>query len=443
MADCWGIILTTYCFFASFFMPWGLRAALFPGRKVRYNPNMNAICLVIDRLHLGCLGAYGNSWIQTPSLDRLASQSIVFDQAMIDSPQLEILYRSYWQGWHAFCPTMPVDPQRSLAKLIGEAGVMTTLFSDVPQMARYPMAADFDALVEIEPAWQASTAEDVEQTHLARCFMQIIQQMESSKGQNLWWCHLGSLGTTWDAPWSFREAYAEEDDPPPPTSADVPDQIMAADCDPDELLGMVQSYAGQVTLLDTCLGALLEYLDGTPVGNETLLVLVSPRGFPLGEHRRVGTADDALFSELVHVPWMMRFPEAQAAGMRSQALIEPSDLWATLLDWWKISPPPSPTAASLLPLVREESFVPRELLGIRGADTERAIRTPAWYLRIAKEPELFAKPDDRWEVNDVSQRCREVCDSLQDTLTQYELTLPSGRIADLPPLDDVLLHGLE
>ena len=52
---------------------------------------MNAICLVFDRLHAGYLGAYGNSWIETPAFDRLASQSFLFDRALIDSPELPLL----------------------------------------------------------------------------------------------------------------------------------------------------------------------------------------------------------------------------------------------------------------------------------------------------------------------------------------------------------------
>ena len=42
---------------------------------------MNAICLVIDRLHAGYVGAYGNTWIETPAMNRLASQSFLLDQA--------------------------------------------------------------------------------------------------------------------------------------------------------------------------------------------------------------------------------------------------------------------------------------------------------------------------------------------------------------------------
>jgi hypothetical protein len=409
---------------------------------------MNALCLVIDRLHVGYLGAYGNAWCQTPSLDRLASQATVFDHALIDSPDLDALYRSYWHGRHALCADGPPALRPALAEQLGEAGVTTILMSDEPQVIRNPCAIDFDELIEVEPAWEAETAGTIEQTQLARCFMRLIQRIESAREPFFLWCHLASLGATWDAPLNFREAYVEPGDPPPPTWAEVPNCIHPADDDPDVLLGVSQSYAGQVTLLDTCLGALLECLESAPAGRDTLLTLVSLRGFPLGEHRRLGPCDDALFSELIHVPWMMRFPDGLAAAARSQQLIEPADLWASLLDWWKIAPQQSPTACSLLPLARQEPAIERDRLCIRGRGAERAIRTPAWYLRVADEPQLFVKPDDRWEVNNVTPRCQEVSECLLHALSQCQqalgqATTPGNRVADLPPLSDVLLHGLD
>ena len=93
---------------------------------------MNAICLVIDRLHAGYVGAYGNTWIETPAMNRLASQSFLLDQALIDSPDLERLYRSYWQGWHAACPP-PEGPRPSLAARLRAAGVATALLGDEPR----------------------------------------------------------------------------------------------------------------------------------------------------------------------------------------------------------------------------------------------------------------------------------------------------------------------
>lgn len=403
---------------------------------------MNAICLVIDRLHAGYVGAYGNSWIGTPSLDRLASQSAVFDRALIDSPHLERLYRSYWQGWHAMCPPPP-ESRPGLAALLREAGVATALLTDEPEVAQHSLAVDFDELIAIDPPWQPKTASKIENTHLGRCFVQIINWLEAARGPFMLWCHLGGLGTAWDAPLQFRHNYWEDGDPQPPDSADVPDRMLPADYDPDDLLGVTQSYSGQVASLDSCIGALMELLEGSPAGRETLLTVTSSRGFPLGEHLRVGPCDDALFGELVHVPWMMRFPYAAGAATRNQALIEPADLWATLLDWWSVEDVPhTPTAASVLPIVRQQADSIRDRLCIRGSGSERAIRTPAWYLREVAEPELFAKPDDRWEVNNVASRCQEVAECLQDAMLQYELTLPTGRVAELPALSDVLLNGL-
>lgn len=408
---------------------------------LHYNRDMNAICLVFDRLHTGYLGSYGNTWIETPAMDRLASRSMAFDQMLIDSPQLEQLYRSYWQGWHALCPE-PAEARPSLAAQLRQSGVTTALLTDDPQIARHPLAEDFDELIEIDPSWRPETAEEVDQTHFARCFVEMIDWLETARGPFLLWCHLGGLGTTWDAPTQFRQTYSDEGDPPLPTGADVPERMLPADYDPDELLGIRQSYAGQVGMLDTCLGAMLEFFYSLPTAQESLLTLTSARGFPLGEHLRVGPCDEALFGELVHVPWMIQFPDDNAASMRSQALVEPADLWATLLEWWNIDAPHSPTAGSVMPLVRGEADVHHDRLCIAGPNAQRAMHTPAWYLRAGLDPQLFAKPDDRWEVNDVASRCREVVECLQDARVQYELTLPEGRVFDLPRLSDVLLDGL-
>ena len=52
--------------------------------------------------------------------------------------------------------------------------------------------------------------------------------------------------------------------------------------DPDQLLALRWAYAAQVSLLDRCLEALLEWFDAQPAARETLLVLLGSRGYPLG-----------------------------------------------------------------------------------------------------------------------------------------------------------------
>ena len=318
--------------------------------------------------------------------------------------------------------------------------------SDDRTVHEHPLAVDFDEIVAIDPPWQTrvAAAGRYDQTHLARCFVQIIDYLQSAQGPLLLWCHLASLGTTWDAPLEFRQRYWEEGDPPPPRSAEVPDCRLGPDPDPDEVLGITHAYAGQVSLLDACLGGLGEFLRDSPLASQTLLGLTSARGFPLGEHGRIGPCDEALYGELLHVPLLMQFPDNRGAAVRSQTLVEPADLWATLLDYWGLGDGlQSPSAASLLPSPGGEVTLHRDRLCAGGHAAERAIRTPAWHLRRTAVPELFAKPDDYWEANNVAPRCREVVECLEDALVEFEQTLQVGQTADLPPLSDVLLNGME
>jgi len=53
---------------------------------------------------------------------------------------------------------------------------------------------------------------------------------------------------------------------------------------------------------------------------------------------------------------------------------------------------------------------------------------------------LYGKPDDRWEVNDVADRCPEVVERLSAALDEAVLR-PAG--AAITPLDDILLSGFD
>ncbi len=42
---------------------------------------MNIIMIMCDSLRQDHLGCYGNDWIETPNIDRLAGESVVFENA--------------------------------------------------------------------------------------------------------------------------------------------------------------------------------------------------------------------------------------------------------------------------------------------------------------------------------------------------------------------------
>ncbi len=191
------------------------------------------------------------------------------------------------------------------------------------------------------------------------------------------------MGGPWDAPYELRRGYADEEDPPPPEFVAPPCRRLPHDYDPDELLGIAQAYAGQVSLWDTCLAALVDDFRAGPLAANTLLVLLSPRGYPLGEHLSLGPFDHALYNEHIQIPWLLRFPDGLGALARSQALVVPADLPATLAEW--LGWPPAGFAAashSLLPLARWQARTVRECVILRSGPQDWAVRTPAWHLLI-------------------------------------------------------------
>ena len=200
-----------------------------------------------------------------------------------------------------------------------------------------------------------------------------------------------------------------------------------------------------MTLLDMCIEGFLEFFAEWPGAENTMLVFTSTRGFPLGEHRRVGPCDEAIYGELVQVPLIIHVPEENAAGIRGRSLVYPCDLYTTLLDWFAVPEIPAQAIGeSLLDEIRRgETAGARPCLPERSGRPTRHSHARVVLLRKSSELELFAKPDDRWEVNNVSDRCLDIAEELQAEIPRYLEHLNNGTLTELPELSAVLREGLE
>ena len=406
-------------------------------------PPKNLICVVVDRLHAGMIGAYGNGWIHTSQLDHLASESFLFDQAVIDNPQLDGIYRAYWLGSHAAGAAGQEVEGATFPQLLRAAGMHTALITDETEVSGLRLAADFSEQILVESAPADQPAEDVLETQLARLFGTATDWLESPPQPFCLWLHARGMAAPWDAPLDLRNQYAEDEDPRPPTFARVPNRWLSDSYDPDELLGIVHAYAGQISLLDLCAGALVDHWQQGPLAATTQLTFLSARGFPLGEHRRVGPCDDALFNETAQIPWLMRFPDGLGKLARSQALVQPADLPGTLLDWLGIDRGAlsSGHATSLLDIVRGDAESIRDRVYLVSFH-EQALRTPAWLLRqpTSGPVELYSKPSDRWEVNEVANLCPDIVVDLQAALAE---AAQAGSESQLPPLGEALVREVD
>jgi arylsulfatase A-like enzyme len=207
----------------------------------------------------------------------------------------------------------------------------------------------------------------------------------------------------WDAPLELQEELLapEEGDPPPRIEVEPPDLMAGKDTEPDAIFRCATAYAAQAMLLDASLEGLLASIE--PGGREDwTILLLGVRGYPLGEHGRIGGVDGRLFAEQLHVPMIWRFADAQHRLSRSGKLISLADV-PTMIEG----------------LADQRLVIPQhEALHAAGPHGARAIRTASWCLRsdghfgervAGRSNELYVRPDDRWEANDVADLCpREV-----------------------------------
>jgi hypothetical protein len=106
---------------------------------------MKVLVIAFERLPAGMLGCYGNEWIETPALDRLAGESVAFDGCRarrIDAPDA-------WSAWVGTgAPGSPTFLER-----LAQAGVETRLVVEVPEASAVPVVPA--GFLAVRTAWGA------------------------------------------------------------------------------------------------------------------------------------------------------------------------------------------------------------------------------------------------------------------------------------------------
>jgi hypothetical protein len=380
---------------------------------------MRVLILELWDLHLGYGGCYGNDWVATPTLDKLAAEGVTFDQhyasCVGDS-------RSVWTGRYQFpgggnahaCAT----GDDSNLKLICHSGGIP-FYAVGANRPRKSYIGDLGASLK----------------ESMRAIEEILDQV-GTQDSSVIWADLPSLQPPWRLPEKHLARYFAADRAKGQGGEEVgfvplPEPPVVLVRDDISLWERLQlTYAAVVTFVDSALGELLEELAARGVLDDVLLVLTAERGLTLGEHGVIGTSPRRVHEELIHLPLILRFPGSTDAGCRVSALTQPVDLMPTILDFIGLSVPAN-HGQSLLPLVRGEIDRVRAYACCGAGEGDSIswyLRSPEWALLLPvamrsdqplDSPQLFVKPDDRWEVNDVRQQHQELAEHLEETLRAF------------------------
>jgi arylsulfatase A-like enzyme len=449
---------------------------------------MKVLVVVARGLQAGALSCYGNSWIESPNLDFLASEGIVFDRHVADAVDADAVRRVWRSGRYHLPPLHPGDPPSfdppvDLIAALRARGIYTCLI----RAGSHPAPVDFDEGWD-EATCVAPPPPDSEDTPLTRTLDAVRAALKQIANRADWllWVELATPLPPWDVPEDFREPYFSatlvegmeeedeeaawddvdeeevdelgDDEVEPPVDEGAGDNeteilepidgVMEGPIDPRDdtlFLRLQSSYAAAVSYLDAGVGRLVEDLGDR--ADDVLLLITADTGQQLGEHGVVGPGRPWLYEEVVHLPLIVRLPGGAEAGRRVAALTQPVDLAPTLADVFEVALP-SAHGYSLVPLLQGDAEQVRDYAcaGHRlGAEAEWCLRTLEWSFLLparradaadARAPQLYVKPDDRCEVNNVVQHQPELAERLEKTLRAFVTATCQPGPLRAPPLEE-------
>ncbi|MEQ8846301.1 hypothetical protein [Botrimarina sp.] len=347
------------------------------------------VLVTVDGLRAAALGAYGQTAYETRAFDAVAAAGATLDWCYAPTPD-------------------PLDLVAALGPSLGGYSLVT---DDAPLAAAAERWVEHaEAFAAPAPDAVAETLGGASQSAVWLRFAEAMVASPAADGAGLWLHTRGLLGP-WDAPAELLDGLLDEEDPAPELDPRPATAEGLADDDADARFAAACRYAMQVRVLDACLGSWLELADAVMEGSRWRLVLAGVGGYSLGEHGAIGASDPRLYSERQHAPVLIRDGRPETRFTRDARLLRLDDALRESIGGQRASSGRLRlTSASGAAVLRREDWMLR-----RPAPEEEG---PA---------ELYAKPDDRWEQNDVASIERSLVDALLAELAGEESGVAAGR----------------
>ncbi|MBE3118537.1 MAG: sulfatase-like hydrolase/transferase, partial [Candidatus Atribacteria bacterium] len=381
-------------------------------------PGSNLLLVSIDTLRADHLPAYGYEAVETPTIDRLAREGIVFRNAFAPVPLTLPSHCSLLTG---LLPSTHGVRDNGNFYLGSSRQTLATVFA-----ARNHRTAGFVSAFVLDSRWGLAQgferySDDFEPTVADLAAMARLQRpagetwsrargwLHGVSGNSFFlWLHFFDPHTPYDPPEPFKTRYASH------------------------------LYDGEIAYVDAVLAEVIGELENQSLLEKTVIVVVSDHGEGLGDH---GEDEHGLltYDSTLRVPWIMRLPGRKAAGTKIDRPVSLVDVFPTIIELFGFGRAGSVDGTSQVDLLRTrtadrgdvlyaESLYPRlrfgwsELTGVR-TDRFKYIRAP--------RRELYEYRRDPGESTNVIGQYREVADRLDQILTT--MSEKASVRADRPP----------
>lgn len=432
----------------------------------------NVLLIVSDDLKASVLGCYGHKLCQTPNIDRLAKEGMVFERAycqgLVCAPSRQSFMFSRYVGSSGKGPSM--------AEHCKDNGWYSARVGKI-----YHMRVPGDIIAgtngrDHEPSWTERFNAPGREAHTPGRYALLNQNIFTTKEENRqstgdphrMFVTVESEGDGTDqpdhkaatkaiqllqqhkdkpfflavgfvrphypmvAPPKFFAPYpvdkinmpktipGDHDDIPKAGLARTTSEKCGISKYPDNQKRMWAGYYATVTFMDHQVGRLLDELDRLGLRENTVIVFTSDHGYHLGEHDFWQKAN--LHEEVTHVPLIVSAPGKKTG--RAETFAELVDIYPTVCELAGLPIPKNIAGRSLVPALDDPRAVVREI-AYSGGGRQRALRTDQWaYMSYGKNggEELYDMRKDPDQFTNLANDARyaEVLQKFRDHLTKLK-----------------------
>ena len=361
-------------------------------------PNILWYCT--DQQRFDTIGALGNPYVVTPTIDRMMEQGVAFTHAYCQSPICTPSRSSFMTGLY---PTRLHNTRNGnesfpswpplITKLIADSGYECGMigkfhlqssghrteprlddgfsywkFSHAPR-DDWQEGHDYGEWVRQRggdlDAMRASDERVAPEFHQTTWASERVIEFLQQKHETPWLLNVNIYDP--HPPFIPPKVYADRFDPakmPGPhfRDSDLEQQAKLCGIDfqgtakrPEEIdaKGEQARYYAMIAQIDDQFARILDALEATGQTDNTVILFTSDHGETLGDHGLIQKGC-RFYEGLVRVPLIFAWPGHFAKGVRSDALVELLDMSATLLDLCGLEQPDYLQGQSLLPILRGE-----------------------------------------------------------------------------------------
>jgi iduronate 2-sulfatase len=390
----------------------------------------NVLFIATDDLNTA-LGCYGNKFVKTPNIDRLAKRGVNFKNAHCQVPWCSPSRSSFLTGlrpdsvkifdlkthFRSTVPNVVTLPQyfknngyhsARIGKIfhysnpmnIGTDGLDDTISWNERVNPIGQGKLEEDKIINLTPknnfgnalAYWASTGKDEEQTD-SKVATEAIGIMNERKNEPFFLAvGFFSPHAPFVAPKKYFDLYninkiiLPESNPADtakfPKSAFNPTYPPYFWHDnPDAKKTIIQAYYASISFLDAQVGRLLDELDRLDLSKNTVIVFLSDHGYQLSEHGQ--WMKQSLWEESTHSPLIIVDPTLPPQPKGCTKTVELLDIYPTLMDLCNFKKPNHLMGTSLKPLMTNannkwEKPAYTQILRAKSNVMGRTVRTETW-----------------------------------------------------------------